>query len=61
MNALQLLFIEELLQRLHQFDNVAIDAQMLSVLGDPTRQKNLLTRRGPEAQALLNLLQAVRP
>lgn len=40
-------------------DAIAIDALLLTTLRDHNKYKQLVRRRGQEAQALLNLLQAV--
>ena len=42
-----------------KFDAIAIDALLLATLQDHVKYKQLVKRRGQEAQALLNLLQAV--
>ena len=40
-------------------DANAIDALLLAILQDPAKYRHLVKQRGPEAQSLLNLLQAV--
>jgi hypothetical protein len=41
-------------------DAISIDALLLATLQDRAKYRQLVRRRGPEAQSLLNLLQAVR-
>jgi hypothetical protein len=43
-----------------RLDTLAVDALLLATLQDRFKYQHLVKRRGPEAQSILNLLQAVR-
>jgi len=52
---------ENLLQRLLNLDSIGPLVHLTVVVGDDTKCKSVLARRGPGAQALLNIIQAVCP
>jgi hypothetical protein len=53
--------VQMALARILKIDAISIDALLLETLQDRAKYKQLVKRRGREAQSLLNLLQAVCP